>query len=60
MNTLHDFRATISGILYMSRLIHDRIDDEKTKRLQKMVVNSSEQLMTFLGDVEALLSDHFE
>ncbi|MEO8402297.1 MAG: HAMP domain-containing sensor histidine kinase [Gammaproteobacteria bacterium] len=51
MNMSHDFRTPASGILYMSRLIHDRLLDDKTKRLQKMVVNSSEQLMTFLDDI---------
>lgn len=51
MNMSHDFRTPASGILYMSRLIHGRMPDEDLKKLQKMVVDSSEQLMAFLEDV---------
>ncbi|GEM_PF-4293022 len=51
MNMSHDFRTPASGILYMSRLIHDQIADEEIKRLQKMVVNSSEQLIAFFDDI---------
>ena len=51
MNMSHDFRTPASGIQYMSRLIHDRISDPALKRLQKLVVNSSEQLMILLEDV---------
>jgi len=52
MNMSHDFRTPASGILHMSRLIHHRMpDDYGLKKLQKMIVDSSEQLMTFLEDV---------
>lgn len=51
MNMSHDFRTPASGIQYMSRLIHDRMPDTELKRLQKMVVDSSEQLMILLEDV---------
>lgn len=51
MNMSHDFRTPASGILHMSRLVHERIVDDGLKKLQKMIVDSSEQLMTFLDDV---------
>jgi signal transduction histidine kinase len=51
MNMSHDFRTPASGIYHMSRTVHRRIDDPKLKSLQKLVVDSSEQLMSFLEDV---------
>ena len=51
MNMSHDFRTPASGIQYMSRLIYDKMSDPQLKRLQKMVVNSAEQLMVLLEDV---------
>lgn len=52
MNMSHDFRTPVSGIMSMSRYLHDcmAINDE-LKPLQKMVVNSSEQLMLLLEDI---------
>ena len=51
MNMSHDFRTPASGILHMSRLIHDRMTDKSLQKLQKLVVDSSVQLMTYLEDV---------
>ena len=51
MNMSHDFRTPASGIMNMSRYIHDQMQDGDLKPLQKLVVNSSEQLMTLLEDV---------
>lgn len=50
-NMSHDFRTPASGIYHMSRSIYKRIDDPELKRLQKLIVDSSEQLMTFIEDV---------
>ncbi len=51
MNMSHDFRTPASGIYHMSRSIYKKISDPELKRLQKLIVNSSEQLMMFLEDV---------
>lgn len=51
MNMSHDFRTPASGIYHMSRSVYKRIDDPELKRLQKLIVDSSEQLMNFLEDV---------
>lgn len=51
MSMSHDFRTPASGIYHMSRSIYKRIDDPELKRLQKLVVDSSEQLMIFIEDV---------
>ena len=51
MNMSHDFRTPASGIMHMSRLVHERMPDDDLKKLQKMIVDSSEQLMAFLEDV---------
>lgn len=52
MNMSHDFRTPVSGIMNMSRLIYDRMSiNDELKIFQKMVVESSEQLMTLLEDV---------
>ena len=51
MNMSHDFRTPASGVMHMSRLVCNRMPEGDLKRLQKMVVNSSEQLMDFLDDV---------
>jgi len=51
MNMSHDFRTPASGIYHMSRSIYKKINDPELKRLQKLVVDSSEQLMIFLEDV---------
>jgi signal transduction histidine kinase len=51
MNMSHDFRTPASGIYHLSRSIYKRIQDTKLKALQKLVVDSSEQLMNFIDDV---------
>jgi signal transduction histidine kinase len=51
MNMSHDFRTPASGIYHMSRSVYKRIADPQLKALQKFVVDSSEQLMSFLDDV---------
>ncbi len=51
MNMSHDFRTPASGICSMSKLLYQKMTDEKMKRLQKLVVGSSKQLLTLLDDV---------
>ncbi|HSW68862.1 MAG TPA: HAMP domain-containing sensor histidine kinase [Gammaproteobacteria bacterium] len=51
MNMSHDFRTPASGITSLSRSIYKKTENQTLKNLQKMVVNSSEQLMKFLDDV---------
>jgi len=51
MNMSHDFRTPASGIASLSRSIYKKTENQALKNLQKMVVNSSEQLMKFLDDV---------
>ncbi len=51
MNMSHDFRTPASGIYHMSRSIYKKMNDSELKRLQKLIVDSSEQLMVFLDDV---------
>jgi len=40
----HDIRSPLSGICQMARLIYTRLDDQELKRLQKLIIESSEQL----------------
>jgi signal transduction histidine kinase len=51
MNMSHDFRTPASGIYHMSRSIYKKIDNHELKKLQKLVVDSSEQLMNFIEDI---------
>ena len=51
MNMSHDFRTPVSGIYLMSKLIYEKTHDEKTKGLQKLVVDSSEQLMEIIDQI---------
>ncbi|STX50746.1 Aerobic respiration control sensor protein ArcB [Legionella busanensis] len=51
MKMSHDFRTPASRIYSMSRSIYKRIEDPKLKRLQQLVIQSSEQLMNILEDV---------
>jgi signal transduction histidine kinase len=63
MNMSHDFRTPASGITCLSRSIYKKIENPALKKLQKLVVNSSEQLMNFLDDVldySRLDSDQYE
>lgn len=63
MNMSHDFRTPASGIYHMSRVIYKRLQDQELKKLQELVVNSSEQLMRHLEgvlDFSRLESNMFE
>jgi len=51
MNMSHDLRTPASGVHSMAKLIHEKISDAKLKRLQKLVVDSSRQLLALLDDV---------
>lgn len=51
MSMSHDFRTPVSGIYSMSKLIYEKMHDEKTKALQKLVVDSSEQLMEIIDQI---------
>lgn len=51
MNMSHDFRTPVSGIASMSQYIYEKIPDEKTKALQKLVVDSSGQLMDIIDQI---------
>lgn len=51
MKMSHDFRTPASGIHSMSQAIYKRIDDPQLKRLQKLIVQSSEQLINLLEDL---------
>ncbi len=51
MNMSHDFRTPTSGIYSMSKAIYKRTGDPELKRLQKLVVDSSGELMNILEDV---------
>ncbi|MCX7124152.1 MAG: hypothetical protein NTU49_00070 [Gammaproteobacteria bacterium] len=51
MNMSHDFRTPVSGIHSMSKFIYEKIPDEKTKALQKLVVDSSDQLMEIIDQI---------
>lgn len=51
MNMSHDFRTPVSGIHSMSKFIYEKISDEKTKALQKLVVDSSDQLMEIIDQI---------
>ena len=53
----HDMRSPVSGICQMSRLIHNRLDDPELKRLQKLVMDSSEQLLYRLDYNYAIFAD---
>lgn len=51
MNMSHDFRTPASGIYSMSKLIYKKLEDQEMKRLQKLIVDSSKQLLSLLDDV---------
>lgn len=51
MNMSHDFRTPASGIYSMSKLIYERVSDERIKELQKLIVDSSKQLMDVLDQI---------
>ena len=51
MNMSHDFRTPVSGISTMSKFIFEKLKDEKTKELQKLVVDSSAQLMEIIDQI---------
>ena len=51
MNMSHDLRTPVSGISSMSKFIYDKIPDEKTKALQKLVVESSDQLLDIIDQI---------
>jgi len=51
MNMSHDFRTPARGIMQVSRLIHEHMTDETLQKWQKLVVDSSTQLMGYLDDV---------
>ncbi|HSW68541.1 MAG TPA: HAMP domain-containing sensor histidine kinase [Gammaproteobacteria bacterium] len=51
MNMSHDFRTPASGITALSRSIYKKLENPTLKKLQKLVVDSSEQLMNLLDDI---------
>lgn len=51
MHMSHDFRTPASGIYHLSRSIHNQLTDIKLKKYQKLIVDSSEQLMSYLDAV---------
>ncbi len=50
-NMSHDFRTPASGIRQMSNSIYKRMPENDLKRLQKLIVDSSSQLMNLLDEV---------
>ncbi len=63
MQMSHDFRTPATGISLLSRTIYRKIKDTELKSLQKLIVDSSEQLISFLDDVldySRLDSDQFD
>lgn len=51
MNMSHDFRTPASGIHSMSKVIYRKLNDDNLKNLQKLVLDSSKQLLNLLDDV---------
>lgn len=52
MNMSHDFRTPASGIYHMSKYIHEKIiSDSRIKSMQKLVVDSSLQLITLIDSI---------
>lgn len=51
MNMSHDLRTPASGVHSMAKLVHEKISDIKLKRLQKLIVDSSRQLLDLLDGV---------
>lgn len=51
MNMSHDLRTPISGILSMSKFVYEKIQDTKIQAMQKLVVDSSEQLMEIIDQI---------
>lgn len=51
MNMSHDLRTPISGISSMSQFIYEKIQDENIKSLQKLVVQSSDQLLEIIDQI---------
>lgn len=51
MNMSHDFRTPASGIHAMSSSIYKKMQNPDLKKLQKLVVDSSGQLINFLEDI---------
>ncbi len=52
MNMSHDFRTPASGIYHMSKFMYERMDDNSVfKKHQKLIVNSSQQLLGFIDNI---------
>lgn len=51
VNMSHDFRTPVSGISSMSQFIFEKLEDKKIKELQKLVVDSSGQLMEIIDQI---------
>ncbi len=51
MNMSHDFRTPASGVHSMSLLVLKKLDDEKLRSLQNLIVDSSRQLLDLLDSV---------
>ncbi len=63
MNMSHDFRTPVSGIYHLSRSVYKRMTDVKLKNLQKLIVDSTRQLINFIDDIlcySKLDNDKFE
>lgn len=51
MNMSHDFRTPASGIFHLAKFVHERLEIEELKRLQQLIIDSSEQLIKFLEEI---------
>lgn len=51
MSMSHDFRTPASGVYLMSKFVYEKLTDDKLKKMQKLVVDSSSKLLRLLEDV---------
>lgn len=50
-NMSHDFRTPASGIYCISKSIHKRLENAELKKLQKLIIDSSHQLLNLFDSI---------
>jgi len=51
MNMSHDFKTPASGINHMSNYIFKKMENGELKKLQKLIVDSSSELLIYIDDI---------
>ena len=57
-NIVHDLRSPLSGIYHISRSIYKKIDDPEINKLQKLVIDSSLQMIEIIDSISEHSKSH--